>query len=149
MNVLFKKLHANAIIPTKGTKGSAAFAICACLDNEIRLKPGERCIIPTGIALAIPPRFAGLILPHNDNAKNHGIMVTNSPGLIDPDYRREVKVLLYNAASTSDFIIHPGDRIAQLLFVQTSAPIFAEAQELDETIRGIGGFGSTGTGAKK
>jgi dUTP pyrophosphatase len=144
MNVIFKRLSKTAIAPTKATRGSAAYDLYADVPDDVRLRPGERVVIPTGLSLAIAARFAGLILPRSGNAKNHGIMVTNSPGLIDPDYRGEIKILLFNSAQTGDFLIHPGDRIAQILFIQITSPMFTETQDLDETTRGLGGFGSTG-----
>ena len=98
----------------------------------------------TGLAVAIPPAHAGLVLPRSGLAARHGISLVNAPGLIDPGYRGELRVLLINTDRHEPFEIAPGDRIAQLMVVATGVVRLHEADELDETVRGLGGFGSTG-----
>jgi dUTP pyrophosphatase len=109
-----------------------------------RLGPGERASVGTGVAVAIPQGHAGLVLPRSGLAARHGVALVNAPGLIDPGYRGEIRVLLLNTDRTETFEIEPGDRIAQLLLVPFVAAEPVEANELDETHRGLAGFGSSG-----
>ena len=108
------------------------------------LGPGERANVGTGIAVAIPPGHGGLVLPRSGLAAKHGISVVNAPGLIDPGYRGEVRVLLLNTDREAAFEVAQGDRIAQLVLVRLAAPPLQQVDGLDETLRGDGGFGSTG-----
>jgi len=108
------------------------------------LGPGERASVGTGIAVAIPEGWAGLVLPRSGLAARHGITIPNAPGLIDSGYRGEVRVLLLNTDPQEPFHVAAGDRIAQLLLVRHEAPEVLEVESLDETVRGIGGFGSSG-----
>jgi dUTP pyrophosphatase len=112
--------------------------------EHARLVPGERASVGTGIALAIPDGWAGLVLPRSGLAARHGIALVNAPGLIDPGYRGEVRVLLLNTDRDEAFEVAPGDRIAQLTLVRFDAPELEMVDELDETVRGSGGFGSSG-----
>ncbi len=111
--------------------------------HSATLAPGERTLIPTGIAVAIPEGHVGLVCPRSGLAMRHGISVVNAPGLIDSGYRGELRVLLLNTDREQPFTVEPGDRIGQLVIVRVETPQLEEA-ELDETARGARGFGSTG-----
>jgi dUTP pyrophosphatase len=113
-------------------------------DEAAHIDPGERASVGTGLAVAIPEGHAGLVLPRSGLAAEHGITLVNTPGLIDSGYRGEVRVLLLNTDRERSFRVMPGDRIAQLVLVRVEAPELAEGGELSETVRGEGGFGSTG-----
>jgi dUTP pyrophosphatase len=112
--------------------------------EEASLGPGERASVGTGIALEIPAGFAGLVLPRSGLAARHGIALVNAPGLIDPGYRGEVRVLLLNTDRAEVFEVGPGDRVAQLLLVRFETPELEGAQALEASVRGEAGFGSTG-----
>jgi dUTP pyrophosphatase len=129
--------------PSKATLGSAGLDLRADLIDSIILQPNQTKKISTGLKLALPEGMAVLVVPRSGLAMKHGITVANSPGLIDPDYRGEICVLLRNEG-TEDFTIEDGDRIAQLLFIEFKSPSFCSVEELDHTPRGTGGFGSTG-----
>lgn len=111
----------------------------------ITLAPGERAMVPTGIAVEIPRGYAGFVLPRSGLAARHGISIVNSPGLIDAGYRGEVMVVMINTDRREPFHIKRGDRIAQLVLQQVVEATTVEVEELEETSRGAGGFGSTGT----
>ena len=111
---------------------------------DLLLGPGERATIPTGIALAIPSGFAGFVLPRSGLASRHGIALVNSPGLIDAGYRGEVAVVVINTDRMKEFQIRRGDRIAQLVIQRVEEAAILQVDDLDETSRGAGGFGSTG-----
>lgn len=112
-------------------------------DQPITLAPGERYMVPTGLAMALPPGWEAQMRPRSGLAAKHGISCVNSPGTIDADYRGEVKVILINHG-TEDFVINRGERIGQMVIAPVFQALFEEADELDETSRGTGGFGSTG-----
>ena len=112
--------------------------------EEATIGPGERASVGTGLALEIPNRYAGLVLPRSGLAARHGIALANAPGLIDPGYRGEVRLLLLNTDRSEAFEVSPGDRIAQLVLVKVEAPELVEMDSLGETARGSAGFGSTG-----
>jgi dUTP pyrophosphatase len=116
-------------------------------DAPVVLAPGERAMIPTGIAIALPAGSEGQLRPRSGLAVRHGVTVLNSPGTIDPDYRGEVHVLLVNLGK-EPFRVERGARVAQLVIAQAMQPIVRESAELDETTRGVAGFGSTGTGVR-
>ena len=139
----FTRLSASAVAPARAHVDDAGLDLCACEPAEIG--PGERASVGTGIALAIPPGRAGLVLPRSGLAMRHGISVVNAPGLIDSGYRGEVRVLLLNTERTESFSVGIGDRIAQLLIVRHEAVELVEVEDLGPTPRGAGGFGSTGT----
>lgn len=142
MQVTFVRLDRELPIPTTAHIGDAAVDLHSRID--IRLEPGERASVPTGLAVAIPEGHAGLVLPRSGHARRSGIGVVNGPGLIDSGYRGEVHVLLINHGSeTVEFF--RGDRIAQLAIVPVPAVTWIEVESLDETPRGDGGFGSTGS----
>lgn len=142
MQVNFVRLDRELPIPTTAHIGDAAVDLHSRID--IALEPGERASVPTGLAVAIPEGHAGLVLPRSGHARRSGIGVVNGPGLIDSGYRGEVNVLLINHGSeTVQF--SRGDRIAQLAIVPVPAVTWIEVESLDETPRGDGGFGSTGS----
>jgi dUTP pyrophosphatase len=132
-------------LPASASPGSAGLDLRAAVpeDHEIVLRPGERVLIPTGLVLEIPPGCEGQVRPRSGLALRHGIGVLNSPGTIDSDYRGEVGVILVNLGE-SPFPIRRGDRIAQLVFARVETVEWEEAETLEETGRGEGGFGSTG-----
>jgi len=129
-------------LPTRAHPGDAGLDLYAA--EAVRLGPGERAMVGTGIAIEIPPGHAGLVLSRSGNAARHGIALVNAPGLIDPGYRGEVRVLLLNTDRELPFIAETGDRIAQLLVTPFTAAEPVEVDELDESDRGEGGFGSSG-----
>ena len=138
----FVKLDVQATLPTRAHDNDAGLDLHAA--ESARLAPGARVSVGTGLAVQIPEGVGGLVLPRSGMAIKHGVTLVNSPGLIDPGYRGEVRVLLLNTDPTLEFKISPGDRIAQLLLVPVvhATPLNAEA--LDDSTRGEGGFGSTG-----
>jgi dUTP pyrophosphatase len=138
----FRRLSETARPPARAHDGDAGYDLYA--DEAARLDPGERASVGTGIAVAIPDGNAGLVLPRSGLAARHGISVVNAPGLIDAGYRGELRVLLLNTDRENAFHVTPGDRIAQLVVVRVEGPTLKESEELDETGRGAGGFGSTG-----
>ena len=143
MRLPVRRLSPNARLPSRAHQGDAGLDLYAC--EAASIGPGERASIGTGLALEVPPGYAGLVLPRSGLAARHGIALVNSPGLIDPGYRGEVRALLLNTDRSSSFGVEPGDRIAQLLltpYLSEIEPI--EAGELSESVRGAGGFGSTG-----
>jgi dUTP pyrophosphatase len=117
------------------------------IDAPVMLAPGARALIPTGIVIALPPGTEGQIRPRSGLALRHGVTVLNSPGTIDADYRGEIQVILVNHGNDS-FTVERGQRIAQLIIGATMQGMICEVASLDETTRGVGGFGSTGTGRK-
>ena len=139
-----KKLSPNAVAPTRATNGSAGYDLSACIDSDITIPPNGRCLIPTGIAIAIPDSgMAGFVFGRSGLGTKHGITPSNSVGVIDSDYRGELTVGLANHSDTP-YTIRNGDRIAQLVLMPVLTPQLIECEELDETARGTGGFGSSG-----
>lgn len=139
-----KKLRENAKIPVRATPGSAGMDLCACIDSPLTLGGGEKALIPTGIAIALPsPELGAFVFARSGLAIKHGIGLLNGVGVIDSDYRGEVCVGVINQLS-EPYTIEPGERIAQLVIMPVSLIPPVEAVELDETERGAGGFGSTG-----
>jgi dUTP pyrophosphatase len=128
-------------MPAAAHPGDAGVDLSA--REPAKLEAGDRATMPTGVAVAIPPGYAGLVVPRSGLAARHGISVVNGPGLIDTGYRGEIQVVLINLG-TKPFIIERGDRIAQLVVIPVSEPEFTVVQELPESERGSGGFGSTG-----
>ncbi|MEA3361919.1 MAG: dUTP diphosphatase [Thermodesulfobacteriota bacterium] len=141
--VQVKKLHPDAKLPEYMTELAAGMDICALLENELLLEPGQRFLVPTGLAFAIPPGFEIQVRPRSGLAIKHGIALVNSPGTIDADYRGEVCIILINHGQ-EDFTINTGDRIAQLIIAPVCQAGLTEVSELPETQRGTGGFGHTG-----
>lgn len=142
MRLEFRRLSKTARVPVRAHEGDAGIDLHA--DEAAHIDPGERASLGTGIAVAIPDGHAGLVVPRSGLAAEHGITLVNTPGLIDAGYRGELRVLLLNTDREKSFRVSPGDRIAQLVLVRVEAPEPAEVGELSETVRGEGGFGSTG-----
>ncbi len=142
MQLEYRRLVEHAVAPARSHGDDAGFDLFAA--EPVTLVPGERSDVGTGIALAIPTGHAGLVLPRSGLARKHGITLVNTPGLIDAGYRGEVRVLLLNTDRDNLFEAQSGDRIAQLLIVRHEAPELVERAELGDTVRGAGGFGSTG-----
>ncbi|MEA2399630.1 MAG: dUTP pyrophosphatase [Thermoleophilaceae bacterium] len=142
MTLRFRRLSAAARPPAQAHEGDAGYDLHAA--EAATIGPGERASVGTGIAVAIPEGHAGLVVPRSGLAMRHGISVVNAPGLIDSGYRGEVRVLLLNTDRTEPFSVEPGDRIAQLVLVAVETGGLEEVAELEETARGVGGFGSTG-----
>jgi dUTP diphosphatase len=138
----FRRLSEAARPPAQAHEGDAGYDLHAA--EAATLGPGERASVGTGIAVAIPEGQAGLVLPRSGLAARHGIALVNAPGLIDAGYRGELRVLLLNTDREEPFEVEVGDRIAQLVLVKIEAPSVEESDELDETPRGAGGFGSSG-----
>lgn len=130
-------------LPSYETALAAGADVRAAVVAPYTLRPGERYMIPTGIAIALPPGWEAQMRPRSGLAAKHGISCVNSPGTIDADYRGELKVILINHGA-EDFVINRGDRIGQIVIAPVWQARFAEVDELDETERGQGGFGSTG-----
>ena len=130
-------------IPSYQTDEAAGVDLSASIENSIKIRPWEREIIPCGISIAMPKGLEAQIRPRSGLAFKHGITILNTPGTIDSDYRGEIKVVLINL-SKHEFTIHPKDRIAQMVFTNAIQVTFKEVQDLDQTKRGDGGFGSTG-----
>jgi dUTP pyrophosphatase len=142
LDVPVKLLSAAASLPDRAYDQDAAFDLRAA--EDALLEPQCRAVVGTGIALGLPPGLAALTLPRSGLAARHGITVVNAPGLIDPGYRGEVKVILLNTDRDEPFVVHAGDRIAQLLFLPLTDVALLETADLDETHRGSRGFGSSG-----
>ena len=142
--VPIKRLDADLDLPAYAYPGDAGLDLRAA--ESAVLKPFERRAIPCGIALGIPRGYAGFVLPRSGLAAKHGISIVNAPGLIDSDYRGEIKAILVNLDAEEPFAIDRGDRIAQLVIMPVPIVSLQETDELSETDRGAGGFGSSGVG---
>lgn len=130
-------------LPTRATPGSAGYDLKAAVVETTTLPPGERALVPCGFCLALPPGWEVQVRPRSGLAIRHGITLINSPGTIDSDYRGEVSVPLVNHGREA-FTIRRGERIAQMIFARYEAPELVVVPDLDPTVRGVGGFGSTG-----
>ena len=135
-------------LPNYATELSAGVDLEAAVETPVTLKPGERQLIPTGLAIALPEGYEAQVRPRSGLAFKNGVTVLNSPGTIDADYRGEVKVILANLG-TEPFTVERGMRVAQMVVAQYTRVSFNLVEQLDETARGAGGFGSTGTATKK
>ena len=138
-----KKLAPNAVLPTYGTNEAAGADLYACLEDTVSIAPGEVCWVGTGIALEVPKGCAGLIYARSSLGVKRGLAPANKVGVIDSDYRGQVMVALHNHGKENQ-IVQPGERIAQLLITPVFTPGFQEVDDLSDTERGVGGFGSTG-----
>ena len=138
-----KKLRAGAQLPTYGTEFSAGADLYACLEADVTIAPGETKKIPTGIAMELPVGTAGLIYARSSLGTKKGLAPANKVGVVDSDYRGEFMIFLHNHGIEAQTICH-GDRVAQLVITPVFTPGFLEAEELSNTARGAGGFGSTG-----
>ena len=143
VKILIKKTNKEVITPKYKTDGSSGVDLSAFLDKEVIIKPNSSDLIPTGLQVAIPEEFEIQIRPRSGLAAKESIGVLNSPGTIDSDYRGELKIILFNH-SNKDFIINNGDRIAQMVLVPILKMELEEVDSLPDTLRGEGGFGSTG-----
>ena len=138
-----KKLSPNAILPTYGSAEAAGADLYACLEAPVTVAPGEIFWVPTGIALEVPKGCAGLIYARSSMGTKRGLAPANKVGVIDSDYRGEVRVVLLNHSKQEQTIV-PGERVAQLIITPVLTPAYEETEELTDTQRGVGGFGSTG-----
>ena len=143
VKLLIKKLQKNIILPEYKTVGSSGMDLMANVKQKIRILPGEKKIIPTGIMVAIPKQYEIQIRPRSGLAAKKGISILNTPGTIDSDYRGEIKVILINFGKNI-FEVNKNDRIAQMIVCPVIKVELEEVENLPETVRGIGGFGSTG-----
>ena len=141
LKISCQRKHPDAQLPSRGTDLAAGWDLRACTATSLR--PRERALITTGVAVALPPGFEMQIRPRSGLALRHGVTVLNAPGTIDADYRGEVKVLLVNLGD-QDFAIEPGDRIAQAVVHRHEVVQYSFAESLPDTVRGEGGFGHTG-----
>lgn len=143
MNIPVKKLKPEAILPTYGSAMAAGADLYACLSETVTVEPGQTVFIPTGLSMALPDGYVGLIYARSGLACKRNLAPANKVGVIDSDYRGEFIVALHNHGTTPQTIAH-GERIAQLVIAPVVQGVFSEADTLDETARGAGGFGSTG-----
>ena len=143
MTVLFQKLNPAACLPRRATLGSAGYDLCACIERPLTVKPGQTVPVPTGLAMEIPAGYAGLIYARSGIAVKRGLAPANKVGVIDADYRGEILVALYNQGTEPQSIEH-GERIAQMNVTPYLTADFVQADQLSDTVRGEGGFGSTG-----
>ncbi len=143
-NVPIKKLNEKAIIPTYGSAYAAGADLYACLDEAVTIAPGETLLIHTGVAMEIPAGYAGLIYARSGLATKKGLAPANKVGVVDADYRGEIMVALHNHSNV-DASVEPQERIAQLVITPYLTAQFEETESLSDTVRGAGGFGSTGT----
>lgn len=139
---------AGLALPDYATPDSAAVDLMAAIDAPIVLDPGKRTLVPSGIAIALPPGFEAQVRPRSGLALKHGLTILNAPGTVDADYRGEIGVILANLGDAA-FTVEPGMRIAQMVVAPVSRITWAEADELPGSDRGAGGFGSTGTDGKR
>ena len=138
-----KLLKKNAKLPENQTSGSAGYDLSACIKEPVTIKPGQTHMIGTGVAIALPPGYAAFVYARSGLGIKHGIIPANCVGVIDSDYRGEIVAALKNT-SAEPFVITPGDRIAQMVITKCELPGLIQSDELEETQRGEGGFGSTG-----
>jgi dUTP diphosphatase len=136
-----RRLRADAVLPERAYAGDAGLDLAACERHE--LEPGERAVVGTGIAVAIPEGYAGFVQPRSGLAARHGITVVNAPGLVDSGYRGEIQVVLLNTDVDEPFVVGPGMRIAQLVVLPVPELELSEVDELPESERGVRGFGSS------
>ena len=143
IKVLVKKLNPKVELPKYKTEGSSGMDLMALIENPIIIKPQSYVLIPTGLSIAIPEDTEVQIRPRSGLAAKSSISVLNTPGTIDSDYRGEIKIILFNHGK-EEFIVNNGDRIAQMILMPVIKAEFEEIKELPKTVRGSGGFGSTG-----
>ena len=138
-----KILREGALLPTYGSAEAAGADLYACLEAPVTIAPGETVFIPTGIAMAVPRGCAGLIYARSGMACKRGLAPANKVGVVDSDYRGEINVVLHNHGSVPQTVVH-GERIAQMVITPVLTPAYEAAEELSDTVRNTGGFGSTG-----
>jgi len=141
LELAVRRLRGEAVLPEQAYAGDAGLDLATC--ERVELGPGERALVPTGLAVAVPEGYAGFVQPRSGLAALRGITVVNSPGLIDSGYRGEVKVVLLNTDPVESFVAEPGERIAQLVVLRVPAVEVVEVDELPESERGALGFGSS------
>lgn len=141
--IAVKKVRPNAILPTYGSRDAAGADLYACLDASVTIEVGETVFIPTGLAMEVPKGCAGLVYARSSLGAKRGLAPANKVGVIDSDYRGEISVVLHNHGKVAQ-TVSPGERIAQLVITPVLTPVYEEAEELTDTGRGTGGFGSTG-----
>jgi dUTP pyrophosphatase len=138
-----QRLRDDAIVPERAYVGDAGLDLSAC--ERVELQPGERALVGTGLAVAIPEGYAGFVQPRSGLAARHGLTVVNSPGLVDSGYRGELRVVLLNTDATEPFLVEPGMRIAQLVVLPIPELELVEVEQLPSSERGVRGFGSSAT----
>ena len=143
VNILIKRLNSSVQLPSYKTNGASGMDLMAYLEKPINLEPGKSCLVPTGLSIAFPQEYEIQIRPRSGLAAKNNISVLNTPGTIDSDYRGELKIILFNHGN-KNFIINNNDRIAQMVLTPTIKMELEEINELPESVRGEGGFGSTG-----
>ncbi len=143
VKILIKKLNSLVQLPSYKTKGASGMDLMACIEKPINLEPGKSCLVPTGLSVAFPEEYEIQIRPRSGLAAKNNISVLNTPGTIDSDYRGEIKIILFNH-SNENFIINNNDRVAQMVLTPIVKMELEEENELPKSIRGRGGFGSTG-----
>jgi dUTP pyrophosphatase len=147
VEIRVKKLHPKAIVPGYMTEHAAGMDLCTVIEAPFVLHPGERTLLPTGLAMEIPPGFEGQVRPRSGLALKKGLALVNSPGTIDADYRGEIGIIVINHGSEPvEFL--PGDRIAQLIIAPVTRAALVEAEELNDSVRSSGGFGHTGVNSE-
>ena len=137
-----RRVRAEATLPARAYASDAGLDLSSC--TRVQLRPGERAVVPTGIAVAIPDGYAGFVQPRSGLAAEHGISIVNAPGLVDPGYRGEIFVILFNTDETRSFVVEPGMRIAQLVILPVPSLEIVEVDELPASERGVRGHGSSG-----
>lgn len=144
-NIKILKINESAIIPKKATKGSAGYDLFACLDHDVQIKIGDLVDIPCGVSMELPSsNYAAFIFPRSGLGFKYGIVLSNGVGVIDSDYRGEIRVSLSRIAVGDPYLIKNGDRIAQMVIMKVENVKFGLVESLENTIRGKNGFGSTG-----
>ena len=141
IELLIRKVRDDAVVPARAYAGDAGMDLSAC--ERVELAPGERALVPTGLAVAIPEGYAGYVQPRSGLAARHGISIVNTPGLVDSGYRGELLVNLVNHDAHEAFVVEPGMRIAQLVILPVPEVELVEVDELPESERGVRGFGSS------
>jgi dUTP pyrophosphatase len=135
-------------LPSRATPGASGFDLHAAVESDLTIAPGERVLVPTGLAIAVPEGYEAQVRPRSGLALRDGIVLPNAPGTIDSDYRGEIQVIVLNTGDRP-FTVRRGDRIAQLVIAPVTSAEWVEVESLDETLRGPGGFGHTGTSGAK
>ena len=141
MELAFQRLRDEAVVPSRAYDGDAGLDLSAC--ERVVLQPGERGMVNTGLAVAVPEGYAGFVQPRSGLASRHGITIVNTPGLVDSGYRGELRIVLLNTDARESFVVEPGMRIAQLVVVPVATVDPIEVEELPESERGVRGFGSS------
>jgi dUTP pyrophosphatase len=142
VRVLLRRLHADLPGPSYAHPGDAGADLCTAVD--VTLAPGERALVPTGVSIALPDGYVALVHPRSGLAARHGVSIVNAPGTVDAGYRGEIKVMLINHDPVAAVELRRGDRVAQLVVQRFERARFVEVEELPESVRGAGGYGSTG-----